>query len=152
MSTASQFLSGNRVPKQIKNVFSSGGTAQTIGNQVIDGVRAILSGALTAGALKTVLSISGPGRINFCAAYTKDVATRSVRLKVTLDGTAVFDATVSCSSVSQGLIAIGMSYGCTSAGTVTYQPVSFNNSCLVEISSSLSETDSIAAAIDYEVH
>ncbi len=62
MSTLSQFIGGG-VTTSIVNAFSSGGVAYdaNMSGGVGYGTREVLSGALSAGALSTLLSITGAG-------------------------------------------------------------------------------------------
>ena len=106
----------------------------------------LLSGALTAGVLKTVLSATGRGRVG-CAAlwHTSDATTRTVRIKVTVDGVVVFDRTANnFSGNTAGLVAIG-----TVAGGLQW--VEYRQSIKIEIASSLTETDKLSAAYVQEV-
>ena len=93
-------------------------------------------GTLSAGVLKKVLSISGKGRINFLMALENGVGPYNNQIKVTLDGTVIFDKTVSISQ-NYGVIAVGYGAG---AGTAEFlamhQPIQFESSLLVEIASS----------------
>ena len=94
-------------------------------------------GTLSAGVLKKVLSISGKGQINFLMALENNGAgPYNNQIKVTLDGTVIFDKTVSISQ-NYGVIAVGYGAG---AGTAEFlamhQPIQFESSLLVEIASS----------------
>ena len=93
-------------------------------------------GTLSAGVLKKVLSISGKGQVNFLMALENAAGPYNNQIKVTLDGTAIFDKTVSISQ-NYGVIAVGYGAG---AGTAEFlamhQPIQFESSLLVEIASS----------------
>ena len=154
MSTVSQFSGGRKIAA-ITNFCSAGGVAVAVPNGSgslspagINGKRA-LSGALTAATLATALSITGRGALNFAAVGTEDTTARTVRLKVTIDGVSIFDATSSSvTAANQGLIGVGAIYV---GSTGTLQPVRFYTSCLVQIASSLTETDKISSVVNYEV-
>jgi len=111
------------------------------------------SGAMTANTLKTALSVTGRGRVNWLGAYSADATARTIRIKVTVDGVAVTDQTVATSTAGHGLCAIGGGTGgnLTSNPSMTFQPVDFRTSLLVEISSTLTETDKMNTAWNYEV-
>ena len=94
-------------------------------------------GTLSAGVLKKVLSISGKGRINFLMALENGVGPHNNQIKVTLDGTVIFDKTVSIST-NYGVIAVGYGAGALASGDflAMHQPIQFESSLLVEIASS----------------
>ena len=94
-------------------------------------------GTLSAGVLKKVLSISGKGRINFLMALEIGVGPYNNQVKVTLDGTVIFDKTVSISQ-NYGVIAVGYGAGAVATGDflAMHQPIQFESSLLVEIASS----------------
>ena len=54
--------------------------------------QSVLTGALTAGTYKEILSVTGAGVISLCAGFTADKTTRTVGLKLVVDGITVFDA------------------------------------------------------------
>lgn len=135
---------GAQATTSIVNAHSSGGTATStsVAAAVTNGLKEVQSGALTANTLATVLSVSGAGAIPALTAYTLDATARTVRLKVTVDGTSVFDATSSSiTSSGAGIFAAGYS----SSGLVQFgEPIVFTSSLLVEVASSLTETNKVA--------
>lgn len=150
MSALSQFTGGRRLAA-IVNAFSGGGVSNSV--YPTQGMKALASGALIANTLTTVLSIAGRGLVNVLGAGGIDATSRTIRLKVTIDGLVVFDATTNAITASSyGLMAIGY---CGNAGgsaaLPTFQPVRFNTSLLVQIASSVSETDKVVTAVNYEV-
>jgi hypothetical protein len=158
MSSLSQFVGGQRRVTAINNQHSTGGAAASRVAQGANnpfGVKELASGALTAATLATALSITGRGCINYCAVRTKDTTSRTVRMKVTLDGTVIFDSTSAATTTNgHGVIAIGAASG-VDGGTLlapVFQPVFFTTSLLVEIASSLSESNLISTLVNYEVH
>ncbi len=145
MSSLLQFVGANRAPASLVNAFSSGtpaGAAITTTNTL-----EILSGAVTSGNLKTVLSHTGAGAIKNLVVYTKDSTSRTVRLKLTLDGVAAFDSTTAAiSSSNNGMAVIG------STAATPGEKVFYNSSLTVEVASSLSETDKIAIGVVRETY
>lgn len=107
-------------------------------------IKTVLSGACTAGVLKTVLSLSGSGVVSFLAASSADTTSRTHSLKVTLDGVVIFDATstnvVATTSVVSAIGAVSQPVA-SYAATVTFEPLAFTSSLLVEYASSLTETN-----------
>lgn len=104
------------------------------------GVLGVLSGALTADTLKTVLSATGSGSLQYLALQRVDGTSRATRVKITIDGAVVLDIT-STAVVSNG----GTQFVVGSANARGDLP--FAASCLVEISSSLTETDKLRSYI-----
>lgn len=141
MSTLSQF-GGNRATTQIVNFHSSGGTSTT-NVSATAGAREVLSGALTAATLATVLTVTGAGRVPQLSAYSKDTTSRTIRLVVEVDGVSVFDATSSAiTATNTGIFAAGGGGNPLAVG----EPITFNNSLVVRVASSLTETDKIGVA------
>jgi hypothetical protein len=149
MTTLSQFTGGRQVAS-IVNYFSAGGVNQAnVGS--VGATKEIASGATgAAGTLTTVLSISGGGAINYLSAFNATAVSRTIRLKLTIDGVSVFDATSSASASSNtGLVAVGSAIGSSIPGA--WQPVCFSSSLLVQVASSVSsETDTITVGVNYE--
>ena len=149
MSTLSQFGGGNKPPKVIVNGQSSGGSVQTaLSNlHVVPNAKVVLSGTLVANTLASICSVSGSGVVEFVCASTVDLTSRTIRLKVTIDGIVAFDATsADLTSAYYGIIAIG---GGNSTVGWAYSPTTFNTSLLIEVASSLSETDKVNVAYRY---
>lgn len=108
------------------------------------------SGACTAGVLKTILSVTGSKvRLNYLQLTNNDATARNNRVRITIDGTVVFDATVANSSGSHH-VAVGQLVGGTTTSAL-FQPVDANNSLLIEYSSSVTETDKATLYYAYEV-
>ena len=110
----------------------------------------VLSGALTANTLATVLSLTGPGEVPLLTSYTKDATARTVRTVVIVDGVTVFDFTsASISTTKRGAIVAGELAG-TPGGATFYvtqgNPIRFSVSLVVQQASNLTETDKLALA------
>ncbi len=135
------------------NYYSSGGVASSISvapSNTATAAREVLSGALTSGTLATVVTHTGRGRLNFLSAYSKNGTSRTIRCKVTIDGVVVFDATTSA-VVGTGLGQIAVGYmQQSSSPTVEFQPIDYQESLLIEVASSLTETDNVAVAVNRE--
>lgn len=110
----------------------------------------VLSGALTANTLATVLSLTGPGEVPLLTSYTKDGTPRTVRTVVIVDGVTVFDFTsASISTTKRGAIVAGELAGVPGGATyyVTQgNPIRFSVSLVVQQASDRTETDKIALA------
>lgn len=101
------------------------------------------SGAVTANTLKTALNISGgKGYLDLAGVVQADTTSRANRMKITLDGVVIFDATSSASVMANtGLLAVGSLVFYSSGSLPVANPVFFKNSCLIEFTSSLTETN-----------
>ncbi|HMW22340.1 MAG TPA: hypothetical protein PKC59_02800 [Burkholderiaceae bacterium] len=140
------FKGANGPVASIINAFSSGGTA-TAYSLSSNNVLEQLSGSLTADTLKTMVSHTGRGRVNALVIYTKDNTSRTLRCKLTVDGVVVFDATSNAvASPGFGMIVIGGAI----TNSVEFQPIDYQESLLVEIASSLTETDKVAIGVNRE--
>lgn len=153
VTRSSQFIGVDRPPASIVNYFSAGGATLYAVPAWLP-AKQTLSGALTANTLKTMLTISGAGVLKFAGVQSLDTTSRTLRIKITLDGIVVFDATSAATTVSYATqVGVG---GLTtySQATPSFLPelerVPFNVSCVVEIASSLSETDKLASLLAYE--
>ena len=146
MSNLSQFIGGSRPPKTIVNGCSSGVLTLSVG---INSAKSIASGATTADVLKTMLSISGAGAVKFLWLKKVDATPRTLRLKVTIDGVAVFDATsASDANANYGFLAVGSNID---SSWPQLESVVFNSSLLVEAASSVTtETDKLTLYTIYE--
>lgn len=104
-----------------------------------------LSGAMTANVLKTVVSVSGRGRVNWAGVTMHlDNTSRVMRMKVTIDNAVIVDGSATLATQNTGLVVIG-------GGAGDFQPVDFSRSLRIEISSSLTETDKLTIGWNYEV-
>lgn len=110
-----------------------------------------LSGAMTAGTLKTAYQASGKGRVNFFAVGVNDATSRTVRVRITVNGVVVFDKTSGAITFNgQAVVAIG-GVSSASGNPVVLQPIDYTNGVLIEIASSVTETDKLTTAINAEV-
>lgn len=152
MSTASQFLGGDRIATSVVN--SAGEQPDVATAAVSANCATALSGALTAATLKQMLSVTGRGQVNWVGVWRLDTTVRTISLKVTVDGNVVYNVTSGSASTSdRGLIGVGAAGSAASLGVgAVYQPLRYNQSLKVEIASSLTETDKLAAGWNYEVH
>lgn len=138
MSNSSQFLGGTRRvtallnnPQPAQYLYASPTTALASGVAV---------GALTANTLKTALSITGRGQINWLAVTEAAVTSPTNRIKITLDGTVILDKTGVCPN-GYGLMAIGSALSQTSGDwIIQFQPITFDVSFLVEVASTLASS------------
>lgn len=151
MSLISQF--GPDSTTLITNYCSPGSVSLT-GLNTSNAARAVLSGALTANTLATALSVTGRGNVPFLAVFAGNTASRTIRCRVTVDGVVVFDATSnSITTTGRGLLIAG-AYAASDPGGNNHWdagfPITFNASLLVEIASSLTETDNLTTA--YTLH
>lgn len=107
-------------------------------------LRSTLSGALSANTLKSIYAVTGSGVLAFAAARALDATSRNIRVYIVVDGTVVYDSTVSSiAAANNGVVAVGL----VDANGYTPIPFPFNTSLDIQISSSIAETDKIS--LDY---
>ena len=143
----------NNTTRQIVNADAIAGFTPLNSDIDASGVgrgKEVLSGALTANTLATVLSLTGPGEVPLLTSYTKDATARTVRTVVIVDGVTVFDFTsASISTTKRGAIVAGELAG-TPGGATFYvtqgNPIRFSVSLVVQQASNLTETDKLALA------
>lgn len=156
MSSLAQLLgAGNGPVTSIVNAFSAGGASASLSTAVTGNTSVLASsaGALTANTLKSVLSLTGRGSLRFAGAFATDTTSRTIRLKVTIDGASIFDATTNAiTATNTGIIGVG-TVATSALGyiSVMMQPITFQSSCLVQVASSLTETDKVGSMLNYEV-
>jgi len=145
MSTLSQFTGGTRVLKALINKTSTSGSFTDMvpaSIATISGAKTSTSPALTAGALATVLSLTGAGSVSFAACAGVNNTARSHRFKLTVDGVVVYDATtLVAAGYNQGILLIGSLAGDSGDNfRPIFDPVPYNTSFLLEYASSLTES------------
>ncbi|RTL37165.1 MAG: hypothetical protein EKK53_21585 [Burkholderiales bacterium] len=147
-------IGGQRPTTSIINSHSSGGTSTVSMNAAsMASARAIGSGLMNSGVLSTLLNVtSGAGRVPLLAIGTVDATSRTIRLRVTVDGTVVFDATSSAIAANgNGIFAAG---AFASAGVFApSEPIVFQKSFKVEaayVSANPTETDKLQLL--YQMH
>ena len=116
-------------------------------------VKAALSGALTAATPKTMLNITGSaGEMAWLSVYAIDGTSRTVRIRVTVDGVTspyAFDSiTGTISTADGGIIVIGNLVSATVISIISLN-LKWRSSLLVEIYSSLTETDKLVLQYNY---
>lgn len=146
---SSLFNTGSGPIASIVNYFSAGGTsAANLTASALSNTKETTSGALTANTLFARHSLTGRGRLNLLTVYAKDSTSRTIRAVVIVDGVTVFDATTNAITVSgTGTCPVGT---VTADGSLVFQPIDFQSSLVIQIASSLTETDKIATGINYE--
>lgn len=148
MSSLSQFTDSSRPPKVLFNKFSTAGAAGALVTNTTG--KTSITGTLTANALVTALSHTGSGVISYFACYGTDATSRTHRVKITIDGTVVFDATsAAVASANTGVVAIGIG---SAGGFYAGDPIPYNTSLLVEYASSLGETGLTTFAYTYRTN
>ena len=154
MSTREQFLGGMKPPKVINNYWSGLGASTPV-VQFDTGTTTGRSGkkytpALTATTLTTLLSVTGSGMLDVLYFYENAAGAKTIRIKVTIDGTVAFDQTspsvTNSASGAGGELVVGtvvpfwngtLQLASVSAG----QPVLFNSSLLIEVVSSTTDSN-----------
>lgn len=144
MTTLSQFVGGNNPPTTVSSGAATGANLNSF-----PGV-AVNSGALTANTYPTTaqVSITGQGVVGLVSAYNLDATSRTITVKVEIDGVTVTEgAIVGVSTTNTGVFVIG----CGSTGTTTsyfaLDQIPFNKSLKIFLKTSDTQTD--LAAIKY---
>jgi len=145
-------LGGRSTSSIVNSQSTSPCTATTATGGGNGNVKLALSGALTAATAKTMLNITGSaGEMAWLSLYAVDATARTVRVRVTVDGVVspyAFDSiTNSFSSANIGIIVVG-NLTSTSISTISLN-LRWNSSLLVEIYSSLTETDKLTLLYNY---
>lgn len=146
MSNLSQFFggSGGLKPKSIITEQLAPNTNFGNTSSIIRGYK-VLSGACTANTLKTILSVTGRGAISKLFLASMDTTSRTHRIKITIDGTVVYDSTSAANSTQDVAPIIGnacySSYTANIVMDMDEFPLFFDSSLLVEYATSLTETD-----------
>ena len=143
MSGLSQFVGGSRPPKNIVNYFATAGVT-LISDGVATRGKASTTGTLTANALVTAVSYTGSGVLNYFGAEGVDATSRTHRIRITIDGTVVYDFT-SAATASVGRVMVPVGFG-------QLDQIPFNTSLLIEYASSLGETGKTNFATVYRTN
>lgn len=145
MSYITRFASGNRATKQIINNVSTAGFLWVGVRSSIQGAKSVASGAMTANTLKTVISVSGSaGVMDYLTIKTADATSRTLRVKITVDGVVVFDFTSAATATSGDtacIISSTTDAGASAAPEPSELKLTWNNTLLIETASSVTETD-----------
>lgn len=140
----------NIPPKSIITGYSGGGVSY-VGNAAVTPFLGaiVLSGALTANTYKDILTLSGRGSLHIAYAYANDTTSRTIGMKIVVDGVTIFDAISGTLTAQYGGI-IGA--GCRGDNyIITPVNIPFNSSLVISVKSSIGETDKVTAGYDYEL-
>lgn len=137
----------SKATTSIVNGYSSAGVGSVAMNVGVES-KAALTGSLTATVLATILNITGTaGQLSFLAIISADATSRTLRVKITVDGSSVWDFTsAAITTAYNGLPILGYySAGIIGGGTAQMQAhnptVKFRSSLKIEVASSLTELD-----------
>lgn len=113
------------------------------------GIITATSGSMTAATLKTLLSVSGAsGQMTYLSVRTADATSRTIRVKITVDGIVACDATsASISAANTGGVWTGASTSALPANLLP--PIFWKSTLLIEYASSLTETDKLIVEYAY---
>jgi hypothetical protein len=157
MSLSTQFNGGARIVSQV-----FGGNAVVQANTLY-GVQNARTGApasWVSGSFQTLLSATGRGTLNFAAIRATDATSRTLRLRISIDGRTspyLSDLTLTTSGTGHAIVGLG-ALKFSSDGTFSYliadlQPIPYSSSLLVEASNTLTEAGGAAQFLyNYEVN
>ena len=118
-------------------VSGTAGLAITTHNEGIN----TLSGAMTLNTLKTFLSVSGTGgEMPLLTVRTNDATARTIRVKITVDGVAYDFTSASISTSGNGVVLAGSTSSTNPSFT---PPIRWKSTFVIEVASSVSETDKL---------
>lgn len=143
---ATSSLYGGVAPTSILPSDGTGGTIQTtfvVGASEMG--KKSLSGSLTANTYKEMVSLSSSGWIRLCGVYCVDGTSRTLGLKIVIDGTTVFDEVSSAiTTANAGIMGVGhASLSSSNYSQSSLEMFRFNSSLSISIKSSITETDKI---------
>ena len=117
------------------------------------GATTAASGTVSAGVLKTALSVTGKGCLNWGAIYANLATGKTLRVQITIDGVVVRNFTSAGINASNtGYVFCGTGFYSASASSASFQPLFFKTSLLVEFADSTAETNGLTFASNHEVH
>lgn len=124
-------------------------STETLMASTVPGAAWVSSGVLTAGTLATVLSVSGKGALTYLGIQSRDATSRTHRVRITIDGTVVFNATSEPHATANGVAYVHGHYNDASKQKIEGTPLLYDSSLLVEYASSLTETNKTRLAYTY---
>lgn len=144
MSTLSQFVGGRGGIKPTGLINGSSSLTRVMFLSEPQWCKKMQTGLQTANVLSTVLSLSGKGVIDFLSVCSGDSTSRTHRIKVTIDGIVIFDATSAAAAAAfhQHVVigAITAINDTANYSGIVGQPLIFDTSLLIEYASSITET------------
>lgn len=103
------------------------------------------SGELAAATYSELLAVTGAGFVDLVGCYVLDTTSRTIGIKIVIDGTTVFDqVSPAITTTNRGFYAVGQADITSTVDISTgFQNLRFNTSLSLQIKSSLAETDKI---------
>lgn len=148
MSNLSQFFSGDSPPVALMGGTPDGGNVYDLYIGISSSrfsLPVLASGTMTAGVYKNVLTVNAKGVLNF-AAFGSIGGSRTISLKITIDGGVVYSAT-SSSGMDRGLVGAGaLIWEDGTFASIALDQIPFNTSLVVDVASSDTTGGSIALA------
>lgn len=133
-------FTGAAATRSITNAYSGGGVVSTnaiSASATTNAAKETVSATLSANTLATVVSATGAGEVPYLTVYTTSITSQTVRAKVIVDGTTVFDATSAATTNSgAGVIVVG-EFSATNFPNSSPIPLRFNTSLTVQVASSV---------------
>lgn len=126
-------------------------STDTLTASAVPGAAWASSGTLTAGTLATVLSVTGKGALTYLGIQSMDATSRTHRVRITIDGAVVFDATSAAHATANGAAYVHGHYNDQSKQKIEGVPLLYGSSLLVEYASSLTEENKTRLAYTYYV-
>jgi hypothetical protein len=131
------------VPRTLVNAFSSNGwlfSAMVNTANPVQNVQSVPVGSVTANTLKQVLSITGPGVLEQLHYLNNNVNSRTIRLRLVLDGVVVLDGTSALiGSAGLAMLVAGGFNNIQNPPGVQPDEIPFKVSCVLWYASSVTE-------------
>ena len=127
-------------PKVMVNGFSvNGWTKLSAAAANANGLPSVSSGALTAGVLAQVLNITGPGVLEFLSVINNNATSRTMRIKLVIDGVTVLDGTSAALTAAGTACLVGNLVWISPNPIASLGGIPFKTSCVLSVASSLTE-------------
>ena len=108
-----------------------------------------LAGVCTANTFKTVLTLTGKGRLNALKFNAADATARTNTIRITIDGVVAFNGSQATTTTNH-YAAVGATVSGTTSSLI-FQPVDFNTSLLIEYRTTITETNKATVSYNYEL-
>lgn len=111
----------------------------------------VASGAMTSGVAKNILTVNGRGRLLFAAVRVVDSTARTLTPNVKIDGTSILSPGISFNGADNGCDLVGVSLYTSDSGLALWEPIDFQSSLVIDLTSNLTETDKATVYYRYQV-
>ncbi len=111
----------------------------------------VQSGAMTSGVPKNILTVNGRGRLLLAAVRAVDATARTLTPDIKIDGVSILSPALVFGAADSGCDLVGVSYYTSDSGLGLWEPIDFQSSLVIDLTSSLTETDKATVHYRYQV-